>query len=85
MTPPDLTLHEHARTEMRQEAESDALDEIMTSAEVAKLLRLPRTTVEDYARRGVIPSIQLGKHRRFVRSDVAATIDRLRQVQPGVG
>lgn len=54
------------------------LDELLTSEEVAELLRIPRSTVSEYARRGVLPSIKLGRHRRFVRSDVADAIERLR-------
>ncbi len=54
------------------------LDELLTAEEVAELLNIPRSTVNDYARRGVLPSIKLGRHRRFVRSDVAEAIERLR-------
>ena len=54
------------------------LDELLTTDEVAELLQVPRSTVSDYARRGVLPSIKLGRHRRFVRSDVANAIERLR-------
>jgi excisionase family DNA binding protein len=53
------------------------LDELLTTDEVAELLQVPRSTVSDYARRGVLPSIKLGRHRRFVRSDVANAIERL--------
>jgi len=54
------------------------LSELMTSAQVAELLHMKRTTIEDYARRGLLPSIKLGRHRRFVRSDVEAALERLR-------
>jgi excisionase family DNA binding protein len=54
------------------------LSELLTAAQVAELLQLKRTTVDDYARRGVLPSIKLGRHRRFVRSDVEAALARLR-------
>lgn len=53
---------------------------IMTAAEVAELLRMPRSTVEDYARRDVLPSIKLGRHRRFVRADIERHVDRQRPV-----
>lgn len=55
------------------------LDELMTSEQVARLLLMRRSTVEDYARRGVLPSIKLGRHRRFVRSEVVAAIAALRR------
>ena len=54
------------------------LDELLTAEEVAELLHIPRSTVNDYARRGVLPSIKLGRHVRFVRSDVADAIEQLR-------
>lgn len=56
-----------------------ALDELMTAEQVAALLLLPTSTVKDYARRGVLPSIKLGKHRRFVRSQVQSAIEALAQ------
>jgi excisionase family DNA binding protein len=56
----------------------DLLGEILTSEQVAQLLAMRRSTVEDYARRGVLPSIKLGRHRRYLRSDVVSTIERLR-------
>ena len=54
------------------------LSELMTSAQVAELLHMKRTTIEDYARRGLLPSLKLGRHRRFVRSDVEAALAQLR-------
>ena len=64
-----------SRTETR-----DALtrEDILNAAEVAELLQLRQSTVEDYARRGVLPSIKLGRFRRFVRGDVDAELARLR-------
>lgn len=56
----------------------DVLGEILTAQQVAELLWMQRSTVEDYGRRGVIPSIKLGRHRRYIRSDVVALIERLR-------
>ena len=59
---------------------SAALDELMTAEQVAALLLLPASTVKDYARRGVLPSIKLGKHRRFVRSQVQGAIELLLRI-----
>jgi excisionase family DNA binding protein len=56
----------------------DLLGEVLTSEQVAQLLAMRRSTVEDYARRGVLPSIKLGRHRRYLRADVLAEIQRLR-------
>jgi excisionase family DNA binding protein len=57
----------------------------MTGAEIAALLRMKRSTVEDYARRGLLPSIKLGRHRRFVRSDVEAALIELRRAATRFG
>lgn len=57
----------------------DLLGEILTSEQVAQLLAMRRSTVEDYARRGVLPSIKLGRHRRYVRSDVVDAIHQLQR------
>jgi excisionase family DNA binding protein len=59
------------------------LAELMTADQVAELLQLRRSTVEDYARRGLLPSLKLGRHRRFVRSDVEAALARLRERPDG--
>ena len=48
--------------------------DILLAAEVARLLRLPVGTVHDYARRGILPSQKLGRHRRFIRADVEAVM-----------
>jgi excisionase family DNA binding protein len=53
-------------------------EDILNAAEVAELLQLRRSTVEDYARRGLLPSIKLGRFRRFVRADLEAAVARLR-------
>ena len=41
--------------------------DVMTSSEVAQLLRMPQSTVEDLARRYVIPSRKVGRRRLFIR------------------
>jgi len=63
---------------MGNDITSLTLDALMTSDQVAALLILRQSTVEDYARRGLLPSIKLGRHRRFVRSDVLAALEALR-------
>lgn len=55
-----------------------AIDELMTSAQVADASLIRESTVSDYARRGLLPSIKLGRHRRFVRADVEDALARLR-------
>jgi excisionase family DNA binding protein len=63
-----------------QPAATDVLAELMTAQQVAEILQLRTSTVEDYARRGVLPSIKLGRHRRFVRSRVERAVAALLDV-----
>ncbi len=48
--------------------------DVMTAAEVATLLRVPRSTVEDWARRGIVPSKKVGRRRLYVRSRIEALL-----------
>jgi PTS system nitrogen regulatory IIA component len=48
----------------------------MTPDEVAVLLAVPVSTVRDWARRGLIPSRKLGRHRRFLRSEIERWVIR---------
>lgn len=57
--------------------DSGRLDELLTAEQLAELLRVRKSTVEEYARRGLLPSLKLGRHRRFIRSDVIAALDEL--------
>jgi excisionase family DNA binding protein len=45
-------------------------DDILTVAEAAELLKMPRSTVADHARRGVIPSRKLGRRRIILRPEL---------------
>jgi excisionase family DNA binding protein len=60
-----------------QVAPRSVLDELMTAREIADILQLRVSTVEDYARRGLLPSLKVGRHRRFVRSQVEEVIAAL--------
>jgi excisionase family DNA binding protein len=42
-------------------------DEVMTAREVANLLRMPKSTVYELARKGVLPASRLGRTWRFLR------------------
>ncbi len=44
--------------------------DVMCAAEVAVLLGVPKTTVEDWARRGVVPSRKRGRRRMFLRWEI---------------
>jgi len=70
------------QTQLVQESPSRvALGEpLLTADDVAQLLAVPRSTVYEYARRlhGRLPSISVGRHRRFYRSDVESWLAGLR-------
>jgi excisionase family DNA binding protein len=53
------------------------LDELLTASQVAALLQMRLSTVESYARRGLLPSVKVGRHRRFVRSQVEQALSAL--------
>jgi len=48
--------------------------DVMTAAEVAALLRVPRSTVEDWARRGIVPSRKVGRRQLYIRSRIEALL-----------
>lgn len=54
-----------------------AAEDLLTAGQVAELLKLRESTVEDYARRDLLPSFKIGKHRRFARAQVEAHISDL--------
>lgn len=70
-------LRRDAGAAVRAPGSVSVLDELMTAPEVAAILHLRTSTVEDYARREVLPSIKIGRHRRFIRSEVEQAIVRL--------
>ena len=49
-------------------------DDLMKPREVAELLEVPLSTVLHWGRNGTIPRHKLGRHVRFVRSEVEAAI-----------
>ena len=49
-------------------AHSDS--EILTVMEVARFLRVPKSTVYKLARLGQLPASKIGKHWRFIRRDI---------------
>jgi excisionase family DNA binding protein len=54
------------------------LDELMTARELAEILRMRVSTIEGYARRGLLPSMKVGRHRRFIRSEIERAVALLR-------
>lgn len=54
------------------QSEADTLrdGEILTVMEIAKFLRVPKSTVYKLARAGELPASKIGKHWRFLRRDI---------------
>ena len=50
--------------------------DVMTAAEVAEHLQIPVRSVHEYAARGELPSVRIGRHRRFSRAAVEAVVER---------
>lgn len=49
-------------------------DDVMTAREVARLMHAPVSTVEDWARRGVLPSVKIGRRRLYIRHQIEAVL-----------
>jgi excisionase family DNA binding protein len=49
-------------------------DDVLTVKEVAVLLHAPISTIEDWARRGIIPSRKIGRRRLYIREDIEAVL-----------
>ena len=52
---------------------------LLTPAQAAVFLTLKESTLRDYARRGVVPSVKLGRHVRFVEGDLVAHLETVRR------
>ncbi|HMJ33361.1 MAG TPA: helix-turn-helix domain-containing protein [Baekduia sp.] len=50
--------------------------DVMRAADVSELLSVPKSTIEDWARRGVIPSRKRGKRRFFLRWQIEEWLTR---------
>jgi excisionase family DNA binding protein len=49
-------------------------DDVMTARDVARLLHAPVSTVEDWARRGILPSVKVGRRRLYIRQSIETTL-----------
>jgi excisionase family DNA binding protein len=56
-------------------------DDVMTASEVAGLLHAPVSTIEDWARRGILPSVKIGRRRLYIRQRIEAVL--FEQQPPG--
>jgi excisionase family DNA binding protein len=49
-------------------------DDVMTARDVARLLHAPVSTVEDWARRGILPSVKIGRRRLYIRQNIETAL-----------
>jgi len=59
-----------ASTVLHSESVAPADGEILTVMDVARFLRVPKSTVYKLARVGELPASKIGKHWRFLRRDI---------------
>ena len=52
-----------------------APDRLLTEAEAAELLTVPKSWVGEAARQGRLPCVMLGRYRRFVRSELLEWVE----------
>lgn len=50
---------------------------LLTPDEAARVLGLRRSTLDDYVRRGIVPCVRVGRHRRFRQADLRAYVEAL--------
>ena len=51
-------------------------DRLLTDAEAAELLAVPKSWVGEAARRGELPHIKLGRYRRYDRGELLEWVER---------
>jgi excisionase family DNA binding protein len=49
-------------------------DDVLTARDVALLLHAPVSTVEDWARRGILPSVKIGRRRIYIRESIEVAL-----------
>ncbi|MEK6801149.1 MAG: helix-turn-helix domain-containing protein [Nitrospirota bacterium] len=59
-----------ATTNANLDGASPSDSEILTVLDVARFLRVPKSTVYKLARLGQLPASKIGKHWRFLRRDI---------------
>jgi excisionase family DNA binding protein len=48
--------------------------DVMTVRDVADLLHVPVSTIADWARRGMLPSVKIGRRRLYIRPKIEAQL-----------
>lgn len=60
----------YAQTATQSETDASRDGEILNVIEVARFLRVPKSTVYKLARGGELPATKIGKHWRFLQRDI---------------
>lgn len=50
--------------------------ELLTADELAKVLRVPKTTLYTLSQQGKIPAIKIGKHWRYIKGAILKWIEK---------
>jgi excisionase family DNA binding protein len=50
----------------------------LSAGEAGALLGIPRSSVYDYAKRGELPHVRVGKHIKFIRQDLERALAQRR-------
>jgi excisionase family DNA binding protein len=66
------------RREGRRARRSPMAD-LLTAAEVAQMLGVPKTWIYEQSRKGLIPTVELGRYRRFRREAIETWITEQEQ------
>lgn len=74
MRPDDEIHHRHTGRPAAAPAERLTAADVMTGREVATLLHAPVSTVEDWARRNILPSVKIGRRRLYIRQNIEAVL-----------
>jgi excisionase family DNA binding protein len=66
-----LSLAAMSRADDNRSEPRELLSEpLLSAAEAGALLGIPRSSVYDYAKRGELPHVRVGKHVKFIRQDL---------------
>jgi excisionase family DNA binding protein len=73
-------MNTRSEPQSRQPVAVALAEPLLTAEQVADLLAIPRSSVYEYARRHnePLPSIRVGRHRRFHRTDIERWLADLR-------
>jgi excisionase family DNA binding protein len=75
-----MDMNTGSKPETRKTSAVALAEPLLTAEQVADLLAIPRSSVYEYARRHhePLPSIRVGRHRRFHRPDIERWLADLR-------